>query len=316
LASSLKCPAHFGISDRDALDITVLATVRGDAVATASVRSDTPDPDESNNTKSLKSTVRFREADLSVRIVEIATGADNVSRVGDPLAYRITVTNGGPDEALGVRVALKSGDGIDYVDASPGDVSCSPASLRNHKMVDCSMPDIKAGGSFTFEVTAKAVRAGTWPVEARVRSLVIDPGPHANDAAIRTRIFPPERADLTVRLETNNSQPVVGQKGFRFRAILFNKGPDDAEGVVFEDTLPAGFSDVRATARGGECDVVARKVRCTFDEIGANAVKDVVIGATPSAPGAWTNEASAFAETGDPRPRNNTASKSVDIVGT
>ncbi|HKY64357.1 MAG TPA: DUF11 domain-containing protein [bacterium] len=112
------------------------------------------------------------DADLSV-----TKAADPIEvEVDDLVTYTITVTNNGPNEAIGVTLTddVPTGLVVDSISSSQG--TCDLASLA------CDLGNIANGASVTVTVTAFADVEGTVTNTASVTSLTID-GNAGNDSA-------------------------------------------------------------------------------------------------------------------------------------
>ena len=118
-------------------------------------------------------------------------------------------------------------------------------------------------------------------------------------------------ADIRLQMSATTTTPLVGQQ-FAYRIQVFNDGPDDATGVVVDDTLPAGIEFVSAPSF---CTHVAGSVKCTVGNVPRNSsgVGDIVV--RPTTPGPITNRATAGGSQADPAPGNNSAEVTVTVLG-
>lgn len=138
-----------------------------------------------------RSVVRFTGADLSIT----KTGEPDPVAPGEQLTYQLTVSNSGPNEALGVSV----------VDVLPGGVGFDTASITCIEApagtLTCTLGDIAAGDSRTFTIkgtlAADFVRQACEPTfvanTASVRAGTVDPDPSNNDASAMTEVVFPVR---------------------------------------------------------------------------------------------------------------------------
>jgi uncharacterized repeat protein (TIGR01451 family) len=94
-----------------------------------------------------------------------------------------------------------------------------------------------------------------------------------------------------------------------YTAVLTNRGPSTARGVVLSDPVPAGTSNPRASVPGGTCSL-GTTVRCTLPALaaGASAPVTIVVLSAPNRTGTVQNTVTvASATTPDPDTANNTA---------
>lgn len=209
-------------------------SVRGRAPAspgvltnTASVASSTVDPDGSDDSSSVSTTVTG-VADLSV------TKSAPLSVVaGGSLTYVIGVANAGPSTAVGVEVTdvLPAGFGSPST-SSPG---CSVAG----GILSCSLGDLASGSSVSVSVTGAAPSSGSASAlanTATVSSSTFDPSSSGNSSSVSSAIVPrlslgdvsvgeggsavvgvtlsnPSAVDVTLSLSTVDGSAVAGAGG-------------------------------------------------------------------------------------------------------
>ncbi|UOQ61901.1 DUF11 domain-containing protein [Leucobacter rhizosphaerae] len=216
-------------------------------VNTATVVSGTPEPaeEEHSNTDTAELSVGH-VADLSVAKRH---SADAV-RIGDPLDFTLTVTNGGPSVSSGARVVDTVPEGL-FVTSEPGD-------LGNGWVIESVTPENGAA-------TVTAVYTGTIEVAATTPDLVIsttvmtdaypgvtnvavvspldereiDPNPE-NDRAEDPVVVPPLVTLVTEKRAVGTFQ--VGKTG-TFTISVSNLGPTEDPGpITVTDVLPNGMS--------------------------------------------------------------------------
>lgn len=123
---------------------------------------------------------------------------------------------------------------------------------------------------------------------------------------------PPPAADLSMSLDSA-PEPVSLGATVTLTATVANTGPDGAEGVTLELTLPAALGNVSAPAN---CGVAASIVTCDLGSI-ASAGNDVVmVQATALAAGSVQSSASVSSTTADPVPANNAAAAVTTVQST
>jgi uncharacterized repeat protein (TIGR01451 family) len=115
---------------------------------------------------------RFDGADLSIE----ATGSPEPVASGGELAYQITATNSGPDEASDASAALLLPTGTTYVDAQTSTGTCAPPGQDQPRLIVCQVGDLAPDGEVTVTITATvtASAGATLSAIARVQSTTAD----------------------------------------------------------------------------------------------------------------------------------------------
>jgi len=115
-------------------------------------------------------------------------------------------------------------------------------------------------------------------------------------------------ADLSI-VKTDSADPVTQGDTITYQITVTNNGPDDATGVIMQDTLPP---EVTLVSTPG-CAVSGQLVTCNLPNLtlGAQAILDIVV--TADSAGAITNEASVSGNEVDPVPGNNTVFESTQV---
>ncbi len=204
-------------------------------------------------------------ADLSVTL----TDTPDPVTAGNNLTYVATLTNAGPNDALGASIDLPLPTPTTFVSAvaSAGGICSTPAVGANGS-VNC----VWAGATLTGAINARSVTvvaavpastaAGTvLSAIATVTSTTSDPGPAPNTATATTTVD--TSADLTVTL-ADLPDPVIAGTNLTYTGVLTNAGPSDAQDASLTLPLPAGTSLVSAIASaGGSCNL-ANPVVCNW----------------------------------------------------
>ncbi len=157
-------------------------TAAGSLLNTATVTSATTDPDLTNNTDQLTTTVG-PAADLEL----IKTGPTGIE-AGGALNYALTVINYGPDAAPNVVVTDHIPDGTTFVSASGTGWTCTYAS----RVVTCARPGIPSGNTApAIALVLTAPTDGNAIVnQADVRSDATDPVASNNSAGSEATLVP------------------------------------------------------------------------------------------------------------------------------
>ena len=126
--------------------------------------------------------VSAAEADLSISMWD----SPDPVQAGQTLTYTITVTNNGPDDALGVVVT-------DTLPAGVTAVGTSGCSNDPNGLPTCTLGNINAGtsDSYTIRVTVDADTFGTITNQASVSSGNFDPIIVTEDTTVNLRMSMP-----------------------------------------------------------------------------------------------------------------------------
>lgn len=241
---------------------------------------------------------------------EIAVGADAV--------FTVTVTNDGPDAAVGpFTVTDAVFPGLTLTDATGSGWTCVIAGGGGS--LTCTNPtaSLAVGASLpTITVTASTPAAApggtTYRNLATVTAESYDPDPDNDSDTAEVTVL--ENADL--ELTKTTASTVVAGEDVSYVIAVRNNGPDTSIGsagtpITVTDTLPAGLTYVTAGGTGWTCDAVGQVVTCELaSDIDADTnAPTITVVATldPSASGDIVNTAVVVpGDTLDPDPSNNT----------
>jgi uncharacterized repeat protein (TIGR01451 family) len=274
----------------------------------ASVSSDLPDPDLSNNSMQIRTDVTTPNggpmADLSL------VKKDNTDQVtiGAPFSYTLTVTNGGPNTASDVILTETVPP-----EASVGTATPSKGTCTGNRELRCQLGSLGPGNAATVSVEVIPTTTDTPASRAQVTSSATDPNP---------------MADLSVTVEGPPS-PVKEGEQHTFTITAVNNGPDLAENVVLVDDLPTTLVSefISSEVTKGKCEIPSGlidddplRINC---EIGVLDVKEetddeneviLTVTVTLSAePMVQTNIAGVGSSTFDPNEANNAQGLAVVV---
>ena len=284
---------------------TVDAARTTDLTNTATASSSTSDPNGSNNSGSVVTTMQ-PSADLSIT----KTASPNPLIAGDEVTYTVTVVNNGPSDATGVVVTDTPPGELDNLDGSASQGSCSATT--------CTLGTLAAGASATVIVTGD-VPSGADPADvadntAEVAADTVDPDPSDNTATISTGVA--AVADLRLAKSASPSTVNAGESTV-WTIVATNDGPSAADAFEIVDTLDTDLSPISATIGGTSCSIALQVVTCVSPGLAVGASTIVLITTTvaPSATaGTIANSASiGNATTSDPTSSNNTASSNLTV---
>lgn len=245
---------------------------------TATVSSDTPDSDTSDNEASLCVPVRGM-SDLSI------TKTPSVAALpvgGGQVMYTLIVRNTGPSDATDVTVVDPMGAGLSLVAADPSQGTCSTTGNR----LSCDMGGLLEGGSAQVLVTAQALAAPFLITNtATVSGDEEDPdsGDNVSSAAVTVppglTPQPAPTVDLRVTKTADQRELSVGQP-VTYKIRVSNRGSSAAPGVNLVDTLNAPVSVVSVRTTGGTC-TKRIPIACSFGTIAARRTITVTVIAKP-----------------------------------
>jgi uncharacterized repeat protein (TIGR01451 family) len=281
----------------DTITIVVRPTTPGPLSNTATVSSPSADVNLGNNTSTTSTTVN-PVADLRMA----KSDSPDPVLAGQELTYTLTVTNDGPNAAVGVQIVDPLPAGVTFVSASAG---CTEASGT----VTCTIGALANGANAERTIVVRpTVANSTLSNTATASATTADPNTGNNSVTATTVVNP--AADLALT-KTDTPDPVLVGSDLTYTLTVTNNGPSGAAGVSISDPLPAGVTFVSA---GTGCTEASGTVTCTIGNLanGANEVRTIVVRPTVANP-ALTNTAAASATTVDPVPGNNSATATTVV---
>jgi uncharacterized repeat protein (TIGR01451 family) len=295
---------------RATITYEVTATEPADINDVATARSDTPDPDHTNN-QAQESFAVTGVADLSI------TKGDAPDPVvaGTSLTYTLEVTNHGPSTAHNVVITdnVPAGVSVDSVSATGASSCAAGAPGDPFQPTTCKFDSLapSASRTMTIEVTVAPRTTGRLHNDARVSSDTFDPDNSDDLATAATDVT--TQADLTLT-KSDSPDPVVAGTPLDYELVLTNNGPSTARNVTITDDLPAAVDFVSATISNGTgvCEKVVgmpNTVQCELNDLDPAQHVTVIIHTTvrsDTPDGSISNSATASSDAGDPVPANNT----------
>ena len=285
---------------------TVSSTASGSIENSATVTSDTQDPDLTNNTDSNTTPIDIPpvvEADLQV----VKTSPATVT-AGRMLTYTIAVTNNGPDTA----------DDVTLVDAVPVLVmnpvySTDGQQTWNAWTGTLDLGSIQSGVTEMVYIrgTVAPAASGIITNTARVASTTPDPNLLNNISTVDTTID--TSADMQIT-KISKPNPVIAGNTLTYTIIARNNGPSFASNVIVSDNVPSELSDVQYSLDGGLTWNIWQG-SIALNTLANNASVTILIQGTvdPDLTTPITNEATVSSDTPDPDLSNNTAAETTDI---
>jgi uncharacterized repeat protein (TIGR01451 family) len=256
---------------RATVTYVVMSSEGQDINNVATIRSDTPDPDDTNNRATASLTVGS-VADLSLT----KSAAPTPVIAGTNITWTLTAMNGGPSTASNVVVADDVPAGVTVLSASgSGGATCNPGVPGDPAQpATCSFGSLANGASRTMTIVAK-VNSGTKGVlvnNARVSSDTFDPNNTNNLASTTTTVALSADLALTFTADSPTAKP---SSTIHYKVTLDNLGPSDAEGVVVTVQLPPLKSGNYVSDSGG-CTLSNVTLTCPIGTFAAGAPTRVI----------------------------------------
>ncbi|OLR93185.1 DUF11 domain-containing protein [Actinokineospora bangkokensis] len=277
---------------------------------TATVTTDSTDPDLSDNTSSAVSDTTS-SADLRLDVV----AAPDLVVPGAPVTWTFTATNGGPSLSREVVVTADLPAGT-----TPRP---TPGCVITGQRVRCVVGDLAPGASAAVAVSG-LLAAGFGDTRLVLTGSVAagtsDPTTVNNTATSSTAVQP--SADLSV--DVIAPPPVTSGGPASWTVRVRDGGPSDAGGVQVTLAIPAYLAGARATWPGGTCSTTVATATCALGGIPAGETVEITLTGTvePGYAGDLTVGAEVTAQTADPVTTDNTdsattpATRSADLATT
>jgi len=181
-----------------------LANVPPSIVNVATVSSDTPDSDLTNNSDDATVTPQLVSATIDLAIVKTPSTSTVVP--GQAFSYTLNVSNAGPDDATQVVVTDNVPSTLTVTSVTSSDFTCSHVG----NAVTCTRPTLVSGasGTITVNVTAKStgltngqVISNTGVVAGHEEETNLDNNSSTTPVSVVIAILPPTGADPSRALE-------------------------------------------------------------------------------------------------------------------
>jgi uncharacterized repeat protein (TIGR01451 family) len=270
-----------------------------------------PDPNGTNNTSSVNTTVAT-SADLSV--VKTAPAA---AQAGANVTYTITAANAGPSDAATATLSDVLPAGTTFV--SESQTSGPIFTCTTGPTVTCTIASFASGATASFNITVAlggSITNGTTVTNtATIASATPDPNLGNNTASAPTLVS--ANADLSVTKSGPTTTP--SNTTIVYTVTAANAGPANALNVSLTETVPAGMTFVSVNQTSGPAFACSGTgpIVCTIATLsaGANATFQFTFNVPLSlAPGTTSSDtATITSSTPDGNPANNTASATTTV---
>lgn len=247
-----------------------------------------------------------KSADLKLTKTVLSSAA----KVGQPLAYLLTIRNLGPDKATGVTLTESLPPEADLVS-----VSASQGSCVGSGPVTCGLGDLALRAAVTVTLTVNPRRAGTLVNSASVTAREKDPNPANNQATVQTPVSEApsdNKADLAVSLSHAPAVIYPGQL-LSYQVTVRNLGPSRATGIQVTDALSEPVRLVSATPSQGECRGLG-PYGWNVGSLATNASASLTLVVRPMRPGYLNATAAVTGTRPDPNSQNNQAADPLTVA--
>jgi uncharacterized repeat protein (TIGR01451 family) len=270
------------------------------------------DPNLGNNTTTTTTTVSGADLAMtqSVSPTAVAPGAQ--------ITYSETVTNNGPDAAVGAVLYQETPTNTTFSSITPPATwTCGtrPAIGGTGQVICTANANVNSGvasGTFTYVVTVNAATAaGTTIVNAAdVTAQTTDSVPSNNATTTSVLVENTGQADLAISM-TAAPTPVFVSSSLSYSIQVQNLGLAAASNVTVTDTLPPTLANASATTSQGSCAPPSGgQIVCTLNTLAyplGAPIMIAVAGTTPGTATTLTNSVAVATSSADPVATNNTA---------
>jgi uncharacterized repeat protein (TIGR01451 family) len=259
--------------------------------------SDTPDPNQSNNSASACPPVA-PQSDLEITKVASAPKVP----AGGQVMYTLVVHNKGPSDAHGVTVDDSLPAELSLVSARPSQGSCSGTS--------CGLGTIVAGGNAQILVTANVASSAAGKQVTNCASVSGKQAKSSgSDRACAVTEIPPSPqppqpvSDLKVTKKASKSKVLLGRV-LTYRLKVTNLGPDDAPEAKVTDTASKRLKTISVKPSQGTCEV-GTSLTCDLGTLATGKTALIKVRAKVMRAGSVKNTVSTTTGGKDPEPNNN-----------
>jgi uncharacterized repeat protein (TIGR01451 family) len=266
---------------------------------TASITSDTADPNATNNSATTETTLEA-QADLVLDMTGPATAT-----AGDNATYTLTVSNNGPSLAENVVLEENFPTGLSL------DTATSPCAGG----FPCNLGSLDVGDSVSIDVTFDigSQLQGVIQNAASVSSDTIDPANGNDSDSVSTAVE--SVANLSLEKTAETEIATAGQL-LIYTILVHNDGPSQAANVIVTDNLPGGQSLV---ATNGCAEDPAGAPTCTISSLasGESASVSIQVRVGEVAENTTsTNTATVTSDASDPVSADNNSAAGVQLIRT
>jgi len=290
------------------VQVVVQPTVAGSLTNNFQVFANEFDPNMTNNSASVVSTVTNAAVVASADLKLSASAAPEPVGVSSNLVYSITVSNAGPSAATGVVVSNQLPAGVNFVSATGGATPASGVLLLN-------LGSLASNAISSVQVIIQPTVAGKFTNLFQVFSSTTDPVLTNNSATVVSTVTnaPPMPVDVALSIMAAPNPVSVGAP-LTYSLTVTNNSSTTATGVVVSNTLPPGVTVFSLLPSQGAATNQAGVVTYSLGSLPNGSTATLAIVVLPNAAGLLTNTASAFSLQTDSQPANNFATNVTTAV--
>ncbi|MGH9715328.1 MAG: C25 family cysteine peptidase [Candidatus Acidiferrales bacterium] len=314
---TITCTANGALNPGATANFTIVVTVNAAASVgstitnSATVSEDGTDPNLSNNTTTTTTVVSG--ADLAMT----QTASPTAVAPGAQITYSETVTNNGPDAAVGAVLYQKTPTNTTFssITVPTGWTCTNPAVGGTGEVLCTTTANVgypSATLTFTYVVTVNAATAAGTTItnSADVTAETTDSVASNNATTTSVLVENAGQSDLAVSM-TAAPTPVFVSSELTYTIQVQNLGLASASGVTLTDTLPAALTGASATTTQGTCGAPSGgTITCNLGTVAYPLGAPITItvkGTTPGTATTLANSVSVGPAAGDPVTSNNTA---------
>jgi len=200
-----------------------------------------------NNSKTCIIGESTKDIDISISHTSWYSGLYTYTYGSSPV-FTVRAMNSGQDEASGVVVEYKVGDGFEYILSNPyqGTVSYDPET----RIITWNIGDMPVGGRTYLYVYLRVIETGDHTVDltntASLKHVDQDDQDDSNDEVSRS-IYVAPSADVQIDQTMEQTNPEL----VTITIIATNNGPNTANGIEVSENIPSELFNVTVTPSVG-----------------------------------------------------------------
>ncbi|MDO5747512.1 MAG: hypothetical protein Q4P66_07645, partial [Actinomycetaceae bacterium] len=288
------------------LEVNVDDSASGKVVNTASVNSDTDDPNKKDNDSSVSTEIQ------QLADVVINKKLTSEAIAGKEVTWELSLNNNGPSDAANIIVTDQVSQLVSNVKATSHTLTCE---VTNNK-VTCKKPRLAKDATETIKISGllSASAKDTLANTANISTDTDETNTDNNQSTTTTKIT--RISDIAIVKTVNNKTP-HSQDTVKWTLTVTNNGTSDADDVIITDTLAPELSveGTIKTPKGVTCTLTGQELTCHTGAIKAGKNLTITLPTViKGKPGTITNTATTKpVNTTDNNPTNNSSTEKTTI---